>query len=133
MNPNPLKDDARSENSGGPGTPTLKMIRDRAIKLAWVNGRRASDLKPLDYVEAKRDLMGETENETRPTNLESAPEPEQPDPVSGPTGEKIPATAGDDEDDEESSDNETTVETKVPDAGQDRSVDPASPAEKKDE
>ena len=64
MNTNPLKDGDQSENADGPGIPTLKKIRDRAIHLAWVNGRRASDLKPSDYVEAKRDLMGETDNDS---------------------------------------------------------------------
>jgi hypothetical protein len=125
MNSNPLKDDVRPEDSHRPGTPTMKMIRDRAIQLAWVNGRRASDLKPLDYVEAKRDLMGETENDSRPAILESAPEPEPPGPVPGPAGE--------DEDDEGSSDNETPVETGNADAEPDRSVDSAKPAAKRDE
>ena len=99
MNTNPLKDDARSENSRRPAMPTLKKIRDHAIYLARVNGRRASDLKPSDYVEAKRDLMGETENDPRLPILESGPDPEHTDTEPDPAEKQIPATAGEDEHD----------------------------------
>lgn len=130
MNTNPPKDGDQSGKSRGPVTPTLKMITDHAIRLAWINGRRASDLKPSDYVEAKRDLMGETDNDPRQPILESGAEPY---PESDPTGKKIPATEDEDEDEEGSSENETSVEPGVSDAEQDRRVHPAKPIVKPDE
>ena len=107
---NPLKEGALTENSKGLGTVTPKMIKDRAIEIAWMNGRQARELKPSDYVAAKQELTGEPEAEPQEDILESAPESERWDPVPGSTGQKVPVAAGEDEDAEGRSDNEKLVD-----------------------
>ena len=96
MNTNPPKDDVGPDNSGSADTITLKMIKDRAVEIAWINGRPARDLKPSDYVEAKRDLMGQLDIDPEPAILESEPESEPPDLVPGPTRGENPATTSED-------------------------------------
>ncbi len=82
------------------------MIKDRAVEIAWINGRPARDLKPSDYVEAKRDLMGELDSDPKPADEESEPESEPPDTEAEPTEDKKdPAAASEDEHDAGRSDN----------------------------
>jgi len=131
-NPNPLKDGALTENSKGLGTVTVKMIKDRAIEIAWMNGRGAHELKPADYVEAKRELTGQPEVEPQEDALESAPESERWDPVPGSTGHKAPVPDGEDEDEEGRSDNEKLVDEGVSGAEDDQARQAAKDAAKKD-
>ncbi|HTB83093.1 MAG TPA: hypothetical protein VK742_05515 [Candidatus Sulfotelmatobacter sp.] len=105
MNTNSPKDDVGPDNSGSPDTITLKMIKDRAVEIAWINGRAARDLKPSDYVEAKRDLMGQLGIDPQPATLESEPESEPPDAVPDPAGDEKPAPGSQDEHDAGRSDN----------------------------
>ena len=44
MKTNPLKEGALTENSAGIGTVTRKMVRERAIELAIINGRSAQEM-----------------------------------------------------------------------------------------
>lgn len=110
METNPLKEGALTENSKPLGTVTQKMIKDRAIEIAWVNGRGANELKPSDYVEANRTLTGQPDADPKEAILEAAPESERWDPVPGSTGGKVEVAAGEDEDEEGRSDNEKLVE-----------------------
>lgn len=132
METNPLKDGALTENSQGTGTVTLKMIKDRAIEIAWINGRQARELKPSDYVEAKRELTGQPEIAPQEEALEDAPESERWDPVPGSTGKKLPVPAGEDEDEEGRSDNEKLVDEGVGEAEADLARQAAKEAAKKD-
>lgn len=109
MEPNPLEDAALTQNAKSPGTVTVKMIRDHAIKIARLNGRQVRELKPLDYVEARRDLTGERAVEPQPATTESAPEAEHPDPAQDSTDPKVPAPAGEAEDEQGPSDPEKSV------------------------
>ena len=110
MNTNPLKQGALTENSAGLGTVTRKMVRERAVELAAINGRSAQDVSNTDWEQAKRELTGEPGMDAKETALDSAPESERWDPVPGSTGHKVPAAPSEDEDDEGRSDNERLVD-----------------------
>ena len=106
MKTNPLKDGVLTENSVGIGTVTRKMVRERAVELAAINGRTAQEVSKSDREQAKRELTGDPGTDATEAALESAPESERWDPVPGSTGQKVPVAPSEDEDDEGRSDNE---------------------------
>jgi hypothetical protein len=110
MNTNPMKQGALTENSAGIGTVTRKMVRQRAVELAVINGRSAQEVSPSDWEQAKLELTGNSDMDSNEVTLESAPESERWDPVPGFTGGKVPVAPGEDEDAEGRSDNERLVE-----------------------
>ena len=110
MKTNPLKEGALTENSAGIGTVTRKMVRERAVELAAINGRSAHEASRSDWEQAKQELTGNADMDSKEAVLESAPESERWDPVHGSTGHKVPVTAGEDEDEEGRSDNERMVD-----------------------
>ena len=120
MNTNPLKQGALTENSAGIGTVTRKMVRTRAVELALVNGRSAQQVSKADWEQAKLELTGEPDTDTKEATLESAPESERWDPLPGSTGHKVEVAAGEDEDDEGRSDNERLVKEGVAEAEHDQ-------------
>src|SRR5271166_5808618 len=132
MNINPLKQGALTENSAGLGTVTRKMLRERAIELAVINGRPAQDVSKADWEQAKRELTGGPDIDPKEAVLDAAPESERWDPVSGSTGHKVPSAPGADEDDEGRSDNERLVEEGMAEAGLDQSLQATRQAAKKD-
>ena len=77
MKTNLLKDGNISENSAGIGTVTRKMVRERAIELAAINGRSAQDVSKSDLEQAKRELTGDADTDPKEAALESAPESER--------------------------------------------------------
>jgi len=121
MKTNPLKDGVLTENSSGIGTVTRKMVRERAIELAVINGRSAQDVSKSDWQQAKQELTGKPDTDLKEEALESAPESERWDPVAGSTGNKVPAAPGEDEDDEGRSDNERLVDEGIAEAELDHS------------
>ena len=110
MNTNPLKQGALTENSAGIGTVTRKMVRQRAVELAVINGRSAQEISTSDWEQAQLELTGNSGKGSNEAALESAPESERWDPVPGSPGGKVPVAAGEDEDAEGRSDNERLVE-----------------------
>jgi hypothetical protein len=120
MKTNPLKEGVLTENSAGIGTVTRKMVRERAIELAVINGRPAQDVSKSDWEQAKRELTGEPDADPKEAILESAPESERWDPLPGSTGHKAPVAASEDEDDEGRSDNEKLVEEGIAGAEHDQ-------------
>ena len=130
MKTNPLKDGALTENSSGIGTVTGKMVRERAIELAVINGRSAQDVSKSDWQQAKQELTGKPDTDVKEEILESAPESERWDPVAGSTGNKVPAAPGEDEDDEGRSDNERLVDEGIAEAELDHSRQATGEAEK---
>ena len=104
MKPNPLKAGQLTENSEGIGTVTRKMVRERAVELAAIDGRTAQEASKSDWDEARRELTG-AEADQKLLALESAPESERWDPVPGSTGRQAPVNASEDEDEEGQSDN----------------------------
>ena len=120
MKKNPLKQGVLTENSAGIGGVTRKMVRERAVELAVINGRSAQAVSKSDWEQAKRELTGEPGTDPKAAVLESAPESERWDPVPGSTGRKMPAAPSADEDDEGRSDNEQLVEEGIEAAEQDQ-------------
>ena len=109
-----------TENSAGIGTVTRKMVRERAVELAVINGRSAQEVSKSDREQAKRELTGDSDPDPKEEALESAPESERWDPVPGSTGHKVSVASGDDEDDEGRSDNERLVEEGIAGAEHDQ-------------
>ncbi len=120
MKTNPLKEGALTENSAGLGTVTRKMVRERAIELAVINGRSAREASKSDWEQAKRELTGEPDTDPKEAILESAPESERWDPVPGSTGHKVPTAPSADEDNEGRSDNERLVDEGIAGAEHDQ-------------
>jgi hypothetical protein len=124
MKTNPLKDGIITENSAGVGTVTRKMVHERAIELAIINGRTAQEVSKSDWDLAKQELTGETDMDPKERLLESAPESERWDPVPGSSGHKVPSApnADADEDEEGRSDNERLVDEGIAEAELDQSL-----------
>ena len=110
MKTNPLKEGVLTENSAGIGTVTRKMVRERAVELAVINGRSAPEVSKSDWNQAKQELTGDPGTDSNETVLESAPESERWDPVPGSEGRKVPTAPSADEDEEGRSDNERLVD-----------------------
>ena len=121
MKTNPIKDGALTENSAGIGTVTRKMLRERAVELALINGRSAQHVSKSDWEQAKRELTGDSNTDPKEDILESVPESERWDPVPGSTGHKVPVASSEDEDEEGRSDNERLVEEGMGEAELDQS------------
>ena len=121
-----------TENSAGLGTVTRKMVRERAVELAVINGRSAQDVSKSDWEQAKREMTGDSDPDPNETVLESAPESERWDPVPGSTGHKVPVAPSDDEDDEGRSDNERLVDEGIAGAEHDQSLQATRESAKKD-
>jgi len=109
-----------TENSSGIGTVTRKMVRERAVELAAINGRPAQEASKSDWDQAKRELTGEPDMDPKQAALESVPESERWDPVPGSTGHKLPEAPSADEDEEGRSDNERLVEEGIAGAEHDQ-------------
>jgi hypothetical protein len=120
MKTNPLKDGVLTANSVGIGTVTRKMVRERAVELAVINGRSAKEVSKSDWDQAKRELTDDSDSDQNETVLESAPESERWDVISGSTGHKMLAAPSDDEDDEGRSDNERLVDEGIAGAERDQ-------------
>ena len=132
MKTNPLKQGILTENSAGIGTVTRKMVRERAVELAVINGRSAQNVAKADWEQAKRELTGEPDMDPKEAVLESAPESERWNPVPGSTGHKVPVASSDDEDDEGRSDNERLVDEGIAGAEHDQTRQASREAAKKD-
>ena len=128
MKTNPLKEGALTENSAGIGTVTQKIVRERAVELAVINGRSAQEVSKSDWDQAKRELTGASDTDPKEAALESAPESERWDPLPGSTGHKVPAAPSDDEDEEGRSDNERLVEEGIAGAEHDQMLQAARKA-----
>jgi len=116
----PPKDAALIIDSTGVGTVTDKMVRERAVELAIIDGRAAQEVSNSDLDQAKRELTGGSDMDPKEELLESAPESERWDPLPGSTGSVIPVTSIDDEDDEGRSTSERLVEEGVLEAEHDQ-------------
>jgi hypothetical protein len=132
MKTNPLKDGIISENSAGVGTVTREMVRARAAELAIIDGLSSSAATKSHFAQAKRELTGETDLDTKDAILESAPESERWDPLPGSTGHKARVAPSEDEDEEGRSDNERLVEGGIAEAEIEQSFQSTRAAAKKD-
>ena len=132
MKPNPLKDGILTENSAGIGTVTRKMVRERAIELATINGRSAQEVRKSDWEQAKQELTGESDLDPKESVLDSAPDSERWNPVPGSSGHMVPAAPSADEDEEGRSDNERLVDEGIAGAELDQSLQATRAAAEKD-
>ena len=129
---NPTKQGAITKNSSALGTVTRKMVRERAIELAVINGRSAQEVSKSDWEQANQELTGQSDDESNDAALESVPESERLDPVGGSTGHKVPPAPSADEDEEGRSDNERLVDEGIAEAELDQSRQATRAAAKKD-
>jgi hypothetical protein len=120
MNINPLKEGNISENSAGLGTVSRRMVRERAVELAVINGRSAQEASQSDRDQAQWELTGDSHTDPNEVVLESAPESERWDPTPGSTGHKVAVTPSDNENDEGQSDNERLVDEGIAGAEHDQ-------------
>jgi hypothetical protein len=130
MKIDPPNDAALIINSTGVGTVTEKMVRQRAVELAEIDGRRAQEISTSDLEQAKRELTGGSDLDPNEALLESAPEAERWDPLPGSTGRVVPVTSIDDEDDEGRSVSDRLVEEGMLEAEHDQMVQAAKAAKK---
>lgn len=126
MKTNPLKKGALTEQSVGIGTVTRRMVRQRAIEIAIINGRSRNNLLETDWEQARRELTGGEELAPKETKLESVPESERWDPVPGSQGQKVPETPSEDEDSEGRSDEERLIEAGIEEAEHEQMLRAAS-------
>jgi hypothetical protein len=131
MKKNPLKQGVLTQHSAGVGTVSRKLVRERAVELAVINGHPAHDVLKADWEQAKRELTGEPEMDSQAVALESAPESERWNPVPGSSGHKIPVAPSVDEDDEGRSDNELLVEEGIAEAEHDQMFKAGKAAQKR--
>jgi hypothetical protein len=127
----PPKDAALIIDFAGVGTVTDKMVRERAVELALIDGRTAQEVSTSDLEQAKRELTGQSDTDPKEALLESAPESERWDSVPGNEGRVMPVTSIDDEDEEGRSASERLVEEGVLEAEHDQMRQAAK--EQKDE
>jgi hypothetical protein len=117
-----------TNNSQGIGTITRKMVRERAVELAVIDGRSAPEVSKSDWDQAKLELTGKPDLNSKEAALDSAPESERWDPVPGSTGQKVEVKAGEDEDEEGRSDNEKLVDEGMAGAEEDQARQASDPA-----
>jgi hypothetical protein len=132
MKIDPPEDAALIINSAGVGTVTDKMVRERAVELAVIDGRNAQEVSTSDWEQAKRELTGGSDQDPNEALLESAPESERWDPLPGSTGRVVPVTSIDGEDDEGRSVSERLVEEGVLEAEHDQMVEAAKKQKEED-
>ena len=132
MEINPLSKGVLTENSSGIGLVTRRMVRQRAVELAVINGRSAQTMSKSDLEQAKRELTGGSDLDPQTVALESLPESERWDCVPGSTGHKAPESPSEDEDAEGRSESEQLVEHGVAEAEHDQMLQAARSTAKKD-
>lgn len=132
MKTNPLKQGSLTENSTGLGTVTRKMVRERAVELAVINGRTAQHVSKADWEQAKRELTGQPDVDPNDAVLDSVAETERWNAVPDSTGHKVSTAPSADEDDEGRSDNERLVNEGLAEAGHDQSLQASRAAAKAD-
>lgn len=119
---NPLKTGLLTENSAGIGTVSRGMVRERAAELAVINGRTSQETSKADWDQAKRELSGGPDMDSKEALLEDAPEAVRWDAVPASEGHKTPVAASEDEDDEGRSDQARLVEEAVAGAEHDQMI-----------
>jgi len=115
-----LKKGALMLHGVGIGTVTRRMVFQRAVELAAINGSSYHAISKSDWDQAKRELTGEPEMDPKEALLESAPELERWDPVPGSGGSIAPESPSEDEDEEGHSDSARLVEEGISEAAHDQ-------------
>jgi hypothetical protein len=132
MKIDPPKEAALIMNATGIGTVTRKMVRERAVEIALINGRSAHAVSVVDWEQAKRELTGEPSTDPKDALLEMSSESERWDPVPGSTGHIIPVASVDGEDDDGRSLGEKLVDEGLAEADHDQMLQAARSEKKED-
>jgi hypothetical protein len=132
MKIDPPKEAALIMNATGIGTVTRKMVRERAVEIALINGRSAQAVSVVDWEQAKRELTGEPSTDPKDALLEMSSESERWDPVPGSTGHIIPVASVDGEDDDGRSLGEKLVDEGLAEADHDQMLQAARSEKKED-
>lgn len=130
MDKNLLDQDTFPHKSTGASLVTRKLLRERAVELAEINGRAAHDVSKADWEQAKRDLMGASDPKENVQN--AVPESERWDPVPGSVGHQAPESPVEGEDDEGRSETEQLVDAGAMEAERDRQRQASRAGEKKE-
>ena len=125
MNINSLQKCTLTVNDKGIGEVSRKMLRERAVEIALIDGRLEQDVSKSDWEQAKRELTGGPEIDPKEAILEAAPESERWDPVHGSEGHEVPVMTSDDEDSEGRSDDEALFQEGVEEAEHDQMLQAA--------
>lgn len=118
MNTKPLHEGAIMIHGNGVGTISYEMIRNRASELAVIDGRAAADASQADWDEAERELTSGAE----PASLESVPESERWNPISGTSGQEAAVEFDDNEDEDGRSVEERLVQAGAAEADHDQKL-----------
>jgi hypothetical protein len=110
------------------GLATRQEVRQRAVELALINGRTATEVSKADWDQAKRELLGEPSADPKTERLEAAPESERWDVLPGSTGHQAAVAPSEDEDAEGHSENERLVAEGVAQAEHDQMLRAAQAA-----
>ena len=132
MKIDPLNEAALIINSTGVGTVTHKMVRERAVELAVIDGRTEQEVSKSDWEQAKRELTGRSDMDPKEALLETAPESERWDPVPGSTGHIMTVPSVDGEDDEGRGFTERLVEEGMLEAEHDQMLQAAKKQKQED-
>jgi len=133
MNTNPINIGAISGNFIGIGTVSRRMVRERAVELAIINGRFAQDVSKADWEQAKRELSGEPDADPQEVILESVPESDRWNIVPNSGGHHVPELPGEEgEDSEGQSQTAQLFEQGVTEAEHDQMLEAARESAKKD-
>jgi Protein of unknown function (DUF2934) len=132
MKIDPLNEGALIINSTGVGTVTHKMVRERAVELAVIDGRTEQEVSKSDWEQAKRELTGGSDMDPKEALLETAPESERWDPVPGSTGHIMTVPSVDGEDDEGRGFTERLVEEGMLEAEHDQMLQAAKKQKQED-
>jgi Protein of unknown function (DUF2934) len=132
MKIDPLNESALIINSTGVGTVTHKMVRERAVELAVIDGRTEQEVSKSDWEQAKRELTGGSDMDPKEALLETAPESERWDPVPGSTGHIMTVPSVDGEDDEGRGFTERLVEEGMLEAEHDQMLQAAKKQKQED-
>jgi len=132
MKTNSLKPGGLPEHPVGSDVATRKLMRERAVELAIINGRSAQTVAKSDWDQAKRELTGQPDADPKTILLESAPESERWDPLPGSAGHKVPVAPSAEEDAEGRGVGEKLVAAGLAQAEHDQMLQAARAAAKQD-
>jgi len=130
MDNNPLNQGVIIEHGLGVGVITRKMIRERALEVALLNGRNAHEVEPSDWEQAKRELSGGPEVDRETAILEALPEAVRSNELPDAEASRAPESSMEDEDEEGRSETVRLVEVGAQEAARDQCLAAAREAQK---
>jgi len=120
MKPKPLNQGMTTNHTAGKGPVNHGLVHARARELALLAGRALAEVSEADYVQARLELIGQSEGDRQDALLDALPESKRWDPVPGSAGRQAPESPSEDEDEEGRSETEQLVEEGAMEAERDR-------------